>query len=273
VAKHRGIWPVRWLCGALGVSHGGFCAWLGRPPSDRAIYDGLLECEIRSSFLTSDRSYGARRVWRDVLAAGLDYGRQRIERLMRSLELRARPRRRRLPSDTGIRSLSAVPANTLDRDFQAPRPNAKWVADFTYVWILKGWAYVAVVLDLLLRRVVGCSMSAQMTSELAADALMTAIWRRGRPMAVLHHSDRGSQYGSEAFQRRLADQGIVSSISRTGHIQDNAAVESFFSSMKTERVSRKIYRTRDEARADVSITSSPSTIRIAGTRRSATRAR
>ena len=251
VAKHRGIWPVRWMCGALGVSHGGFYAWLGRPPSDRAVYDAMLEREIRSSFLSSDRTYGARRVWRDVLAAGLDCGRQRIERLMRSLALRARPRRRRLPSDTGIRSLGTIPANTLDRNFHAPRPNAKWVADFTYVWTLEGWLYVAVVLDLFSRRVVGWSMNARMTSELVADALMMAIWRRGRPKAVLHHSDRGSQYGSEAFQRVLADQGIVCSMSRAGNVWDNAAVESFFSSMKTERVSRKIYRTRDDARADV----------------------
>jgi putative transposase len=200
---------VRWMCGALSVSHGGFYAWLGRPPSDRAIYDGLLEREIRSSFLTSDRTYGARRVWRDVLAPGLDCGRQRIERLMRSLALLARPRRRRLPSDTGKRSLETVPANTLDRDFKAPRPNAKWVADFTYVWTLEGWLYVAVVLDLFPLRVVGWSMSSRMTSELVADALMKAIWRRGRPKAVLLHSDLGSQYGSVAFQRLLAYQGVV----------------------------------------------------------------
>jgi putative transposase len=127
-----------------------------------------------------------------VLAAGLDCGRQRIERLMRSLALRARPRRRFLPSDTGIRSLGTIPANTLDRNFHAPRPNAKWVADFTYIWTLEGWLYVAVVLDLFSRRVVGWSMNARMTSELVADALMIAIWRRGRPKAVLHHSDRGS---------------------------------------------------------------------------------
>jgi putative transposase len=161
------------------------------------------------------------------------------------------PRRRRLPSDAGIRSLAALPANALDRDFQAPRPNAKWVADITYVWTLEGWLYVAVVLDLFSRRVVGWSMNARMTSELVTDALMMAIWRRGRPRAVLHHSERGSQYGSEAFQRLLVDHGIVCSMSRAGNVWDNAAAESFFSSMKTERVSRKVYRTRDEARADV----------------------
>jgi len=186
-----------------------------------------------------------------VLAAGLDCGRQRVERLMRSLALRARPRRRRLPSDTGLRAAGTLPANALDRDFQAARPNVKWVADFTCVWTLEGWLYVAVVLDLFSRRVIGWSMRARMTSELVADALRMAIWRRGRPLAVLHHSDRSSQYGSEAFQRLLADHGVVCSMSRAGNVRDNAAMESIFSSLKTERVSRAIYRSRDEARADV----------------------
>ena len=166
---------------------------------------------------------------------------------MRSLALWAPPRRRRLPSDTGIRSLRTIPANTLDTNFQAPRLNAKSVADFTYVWTLEGWLYVAVVLDLFSRRVVGWPMNARMTSELIAYALMMAIWRRGRPKSALHHSARGSQ----AFQRLLAGHGIICSMSRAGNVWDNAAVESFFSSMKTERVSRKIYRTRNDARADV----------------------
>ncbi len=251
VAKHRGIWPVRWICEALGVSRAGFYAWLDRPPSARATRDEALGREIRASFLASDRTYGARRVWRDVLAAGLDCGRQRIERLMRSLALRARPRRRRLPVDSGIRPTALLPANTLDRDFQADRPNAKWVADFTYVWTAEGWLYVAVVLDLFSRRIVGWSMRADMTSELVTGALMMAVWRRGRPRSVLHHSDRGSQYGSEAFQRLLVENGIECSMSRAGDVWDNAAMESFFSSLKVERVDRKVYRTRDEARADV----------------------
>jgi len=218
VAKHRGIWPVGWMCEALGVSRAGFYAWLDRPPSARATRDEALGREIRASFLASDRTYGARRVWRDVLAAGLDCGRQRIERLMRSLALRARPRRRRLPVDSGIRPTALLPANTLDRDFQADRPNAKWVADFTYVWTAEGWLYVAVVLDLFSRRIVGWSMRADMTSELVTGALMMAVWRRGRPRSVLHHSDRGSQYGSEAFQRLLVENGIECSMSRAGDV-------------------------------------------------------
>ena len=129
--------------------------------------------------------------------------------------------------------------------------NQKWIADFTYIWTAEGWPYVSAVIDLFLRRVVGWSMSAGMTAQLVADALLMAIWRRGKPNALLHHSDQGSQYSSEQFQRLMADSGIVCSMSRSGNVWDNAAMESFFSSLKTERTTRKNYRTRNEAKADV----------------------
>ena len=251
IAKHRGIWPADWLCGALGVSRGGFYAWLTRPPSDRARSDDILAAKVRASFVASDRTYGARRVWHDVLAEGFACGLHRIERLMRIQALRARPKRRRLPSDTGERSLEAIPPNTLDRQFEAPSPNRKWVADFTYIWTAEGWLYAAVVIDLFSRRVVGWSMSATMTAQLVTDALIMAIWRRGKPDALLHHSDQGSQYTSEQFQRLMTDHGVTCSMSRAGNVWDNAAMESFFSSLKTERTARKTYRTREEAKADV----------------------
>jgi putative transposase len=251
IAKHRGIWPAVWLCEALGVSRSGFHAWLSRPPSARARSDAALAGKVRVSFLQSDRTYGARRVWRDLLADGASCGLHRIERLMRSQALRARPRRRRLPSDTGERLTGSVSPNLLDRQFAAPAPNRKWVADFTYIWTAEGWLYVAVVLDLFSRRVVGWSMSATMTAQFVTDALMMAIWRRRRPEALLHHSDRGSQYTSEQFQGLMAEHGVVCSMSRAGNVWDNAAMESFFSSLKTERTARKMYRTRDQAKADV----------------------
>jgi len=249
VAKHRGIWPVALMCGALGVSRGGFYAWLERPRSQRELDDQVLEKLIKQSFADSDRTYGARRVWRDVLAAGMDCGLHRIERLMRAAALRARPRRRGLPKDEGTRS--EIADNVLDRQFTAEAPNQKWVADFTYIWSAEGWLYVAVVLDLFSRRVVGWSMQASMTSQLVADALMMAVWRRGKPVAVLHHSDQGSQYTSGHFQDLLREQGIQCSMSRAGEVWDNSAMESFFSSMKTERIARKVYRTREEIRGDV----------------------
>ena len=208
---------------------------------------------MKASFVASDRTYGARRVWRDLLANGVECGLHRIERLMRLQALRARPRRRRLPKDEGDRQVANVPPNLLDRQFAAERPNQKWIADFTYIWTAEGWLYVSAVIDLFSRRVVGWSMSASMTAQLVADALLMAVWRRGKPDALMHHSDQGSQYLSEQFQRLMADSGIVCSMSRSGNVWegDNAAMESFFSSLKTERIERKTYRTRNEARADV----------------------
>ena len=249
VAKHRGIWPVNLMCEALGVSLGGFYAWLTRPRSERNRRDEQLGGLIRQSFVLSDRTYGARRVWHDVLAQGQSCGLHRIERLMRALGLRSRPRRRGLPKDRGERS--AVAANVLDRQFQADGPNQKWVADFTYIWTAEGWLYTAAVLDLYSRRIVGWSMQASMTSQLVVDAWMMAVWRRGKPVSLLHHSDQGSQYTSAHFQGLLQEQGITCSMSRAGEVWDNSAMESFFSSLKTERTARKVYRTRDQARADV----------------------
>ncbi len=154
---------------------------------------------------------------------------------MRDNALRARPRRRGLPKDDGERPV--IMPNVLDRQFAAARPNQKWVA--------------AAVIDLFSRRVVGWSMNANMTAQLVTDALIMAIWRRGKPDALLHHSDQGSQYTSQQFQRLMADHGITCSMSRSGNVWDNAAMESFFSSLKTERTARKVYRTRDDAMADV----------------------
>lgn len=262
IAKHRHIWPVSWLCEVLDVSRSGFHAWLTRPISARESHDAKLVAAIETSFKTSDRTYGARRVWRDVLEEGLACGLHRIERLMRTNALRARPRRRGKPKDDGERSVIAE--NILDRDFQADRPNQKWLADFTYIWTAEGWLYVAVVLDLFSRRAVGWSMKADRDASLVMDALMMAVWRRGKADALPHHSDQGSQYTSEQFQRLLADNGITCSMSRAGNVWDRAmgtprvrvtmarsAMESFFSTLKTERTARKVYRTRNEARADV----------------------
>ncbi len=249
IAKHRGIWPVAWICGALGVSRSGFHAWLTRVPSQRSRDDEKIGARIKASHIGSYRTYGARRVWHDILAEGYQCGLHKIERLMHEQGLRARPRRRGLPKDQGERSVIA--GNVLDRQFTADRPNQKWVADFTYIWTAEGWLYVAAVIDLFSRRVVGWSMSDSMTAQLVTDALMMAIWRRGKPDALLHHSDQGSQYTSEQFQRLMADNGVTCSMSRSGNCWDNAAMESFFSSLKTERIGKKVYRSRAQAKADV----------------------
>jgi len=251
IARHRGIWQTQRMCQSLGVSRGGFYEWLTRPESCRSRENRQLLVQIRTSFEQSDRTYGSPRVWRDLRAWGFSCSKRRVERLMRAAGLKARSKRRRLPIDEGVRPQHAIAANVLDRQFEATGPNQRWVADFTYIWTDEGWLYFAVVMDLFSRRIVGWSMSSEMTAQLVTDALVMALWRRGKPRELLHHSDQGSQYTSEQFQRLLAEQGVTCSMSRQGDVWDNAAMESFFSSLKTERVSGKVYSTRNQARADV----------------------
>lgn len=239
------------MCGVLGVSRSGFYEWLNRQPSRRAREDQRLLGLIRMSFAQSDSTYGSPRVWDDLTEWGERCSCKRVARLMRASGLRARIRRLRPPADGGIRPEHCIAPNVLGRQFEAAGPNQKWVADFTYIRTGEGWLYLAVVLDLFSRRVVGWSMSAQMTAQFVLDALMMAVWRRGKPKALLHHSDQGSQYSSEEFQRLLVEQNITCSMSRRGDCWDNAAMESFFSTLKLERVNRRRYATRDEARADL----------------------
>lgn len=251
VARHRGIWPIEFACEALGISRSGFYAWRRRPLSRRARTDAAILATIRASFAMSDATYGVRRMLDDVRDAGHVCGRDRVGRLMRAAALRARPRRRAKPTDTGERAEHAIAPNLLDRQFTAMAPNQKWVADFTYIWTSEGWLYVAVVLDLFSRRIVGWSMQATMTAELVTDAFVMAVWRRGPAARLLHHSDQGSQYSSEEFRRQLTALGVTCSMSRSGDVWDNSAMESFFSTLKIERVYRTHYATRDAARADV----------------------
>jgi putative transposase len=235
----------------MDVSHGGFYDWDGRKPSRRSQANQILKAHIQESFHGSDRTYGSPRVWRDMVDWGYVCSENRIARLMKELGLKARPKRRMHPGDMGIRQQHCIAPNLLERQFEAPGPNQRWVADFTYISTGEGWLYLAVVLDLYSRLAVGWSMSPNMTAQLVMDALMMAIWRRGKPKALVHHSDQGSQYTSEDFRKLLEDQGIQCSMSRRGDCWDNAAMESFFSSLKMERVYRRRYATRDEARADL----------------------
>jgi putative transposase len=251
IAKHRAQWPVRVMCRVLQVSASGFYEWDGRAPSQRSVDNEKLTGLIRQSFAASDRTYGSRRVWQDVREWGHCVSVNRVARLMAAAGLVARRKRRRRPGDSAHATQHTIAPNLLQRQFEAEAPNRRWLADFTYIWTAEGWLYLAAVLDLFSRRVVGWSMKEEMTSQLVIDALLMAIWRRGSPTELLHHSDQGSQYTSDDFQRVLAAHGIVCSMSRRGDCWDNAAMESFFSTLKTERASRTIYRTRDEARADV----------------------
>ena len=178
------------------------------------VNDTLMH-KVKASFVASARTYGARRVWHGVLADGVSCGLHKIERLMRLQALRVRPRRRALPMDDGERQ-SVVAPNVLDRQFPAERPNQKWITDFAYIWTAEGWIYVAAVIDLFSRRVVGWSMKAEMTAQLVTEALIMATWRRGKPDALLHHSDQDSQYTREQFQKLMADNGVQCSMSQSG---------------------------------------------------------
>ena len=240
------------MCRLLKVSRSGFHEWHERSPSTRAIEDERLTARIRSFHLLSGRTYGSPRIHRDLREAGERVGEKRVARLMRRAGIEALRRRRRRPVDEGVRPEYAIAANVLDRQFEASAPNQKWVADFTYIDTAEGWLYLAVVLDLFSRRIVGWSMKPEMTAQLVMDALIMALWRRGKPEELLHHSDQGSQYTSEDFQRLLAHHGIACSMSGKGDCWDNAAMESFFASLKKERVYvQPRYQTRDEAREDL----------------------
>lgn len=222
---------------------------------------GTVEHSVRVPSETPSCSHSCSRAfWRviartarvDVREAGFPCGRQQIVRLMRQGPFLARPARRRRPQSPAANGTTPIVApNVLDRQFSATAPNQKWVADFTYVWTMEGWLFVAVVLDLYSRRIVGWSMQAHMTAHLVTDALLMAIWRRGPITALLHHSDRGSQYTSESFQQLLREVGVTCSMSRSGNVWDNAVAESFFSPLKTERIHRHHYTTRAAARADI----------------------
>ena len=203
IAKHRGIWPISWMCEAPGVSRSGFHAWRTPPPGARAGSDAVLAERVRASFPLSDRTCGARRVRRDILQEGFVCGLHRIGRLTRLHGLRVRPRRRRLPKDTGKRSIIAP--NMLGQDFEADRPNRKRVADFTCIRTAEGWLCLAVVPDLFGWRVAGWSMKNTMTADPVTDALVMAIRRRGKPDELPHHSDQGSQGGFKRSSQRLID--------------------------------------------------------------------
>jgi putative transposase len=251
MASHRGLWPVRMMCQLLEVSASGFYEWLQRPESARTRDDRALLGAIRTSFVESRKTYGSPRVWLDLRDWGYTCSVHRVARLMRQAGIQGRARPRKLPVDSGERPVSAIAPNVLDRQFSAEAPNRRWLADFTYVPTGEGWLFVAVVLDLCSRRVVGWAMRTRMTAELVVDALLMAIWRRGQPRELLHHSDQGSQYTSEEFQQLLAAHGVTCSMSRRGDVWDNSPMESFFSSMKIECVHRARLRTRDDARAEV----------------------
>ena len=261
IDEHRRRWPIVVMCRVLCVSRSGYFAWRSRPSSPRTQRAVELTELIRTVHEANRRVYGSPRVHRALLAAGVAVCVNTVAKLMRCVGIRAKTRRSFVPRTTDSSSTTAPAANVLDRDFAVGTPNCRWVGDLTYVPTDEGWLYLAAVLDLGSRRVVGWAMDDAMPAALPCAALDMALQQRPRPrkakqtpsdaLPLLHHSDRGSQYASDAYQQLLADHAMTPSMSGVGNCYDNAAMESFFATIKTELIHMEHYATRQEAKASI----------------------
>ena len=248
IQAHRGKFSVQMMCRVLGVASSGYYDWLQQPISNRAQEDARLLRLIRASFVASHGVYGAPRVFLDLREAGETCSKHRVARLMRVNNLRAlhgyRTRR------WSVSKPSALIPNILQRQFTVTRPNKAWVTDITYIRTWQGWLYLAVVMDLFSRKIIGWSTGPTIHRELVLDAVLMAV-RRRRPRGTLLHSDQGTQYGSDAWRRFCRSNNLQPSMSRRGNCWDNAVAESFFSSLKKERIKKQIYKDRELAMIDV----------------------
>jgi len=249
IELHRNEFSIQMMCRLLGVAQAGYYAWLDHPVSDRAQEDARLLRLIRASFMASHGIYGAPRVFLDLREDGETCSKHRVARLMRENGLRALHgyRTRHIP----VARPQALIPNLLQRRFTVSRPNEAWVTDITYIRTWQGWLYLAVIMDLFSRRVVGWATKPTIQRELVLEALMKAV-RSRRPRKTLIHSDQGTQYGSDAWRRFCKTNHLEPSMSRRANCWDNAVVESFFSSLKKERIKKRIYADRETAVSDVS---------------------
>jgi putative transposase len=252
ILQHQDTWPIAALCEVLAVSRSGFYAYAHQQAAPRSARDEVaLLARVKAIHAETGQSYGSRRMAKQLQAEGFAVGRAKARRLMQDAGLVVRRRTRRGPVTTDSQHRYPVAPNLLARQFEVETPNHVWVGDITYVWTAEGWLYVAVLLDLYSRKVVGWAMSAHIDSALVQEALRRALGRRNPTTGLLHHSDRGSQYAGHDYQRLLATYGIRCSMSRKGECLDNAVAERFFGSLKRERTALRHYVTRQEARTDV----------------------
>lgn len=240
---------MRWLCRLLEVHPSGYYAWVNQPRSKRSKRDAHQLGLIKQFWLESGCVYGYRKLYSDMREYGEAIGINRVHRLMREQGIKAQVGYRR-PRANPNKAHTLVP-NVLNRGFNTTEPDRAWVTDITYIKTQEGWLYLAVVLDLFSRRIVGWSMQHRITKELVLDALLMALWRRKPNKTVLVHSDQGCQYTSHDWTAFLKTHGLEGSMSRRGNCYDNAVAESFFQLLKRERVKRKVYSTREEAKADL----------------------
>jgi putative transposase len=251
IEDQRDIWPVRVICDALSVSPSGFYAWRSRPESARKIANRELLVDIRRVHADHRGRYGAPRIHAELRAEGQIVSRKRIERVMHRHGIRAHAPRRYRICTTDSKHALPIAANLLDRNFVAEKPDRVWLADITYIPTGEGWLYLAVILDLFTRKLVGWAMREHMRVELTMAALTMAIQRRRPGPGLVHHSDRGSQYAAGDYRKILQAATITQSMSRKGNRWDNAPMESFFGTLKTERVHQCDYPDRDAARRDL----------------------
>jgi transposase InsO family protein len=251
IEDQRDVWPVRVMCDALSVSPSGFYAWRSRPESPRKIANRALLSDIRQVHAQHRGRYGAPRIHAELRAQGQSVSRKRVERVMRRHGIRAHaPRRYRVCTTDSKHSLP-IAVNLLDQKFTAEKPDQVWLADITYIPTGEGWLYLAVILDLFTRKVVGWAMREHMRAELTMAALTMAIQRRRPGPGLVHHSDRGSQYAAGDYRKILQAAAITQSMSRKANCWDNAPMESFFGTLKTELVHHCDYPDRDAARRDL----------------------
>jgi transposase InsO family protein len=251
IKDHDGQWPVEVMCDVFEVSRSGYYAWRGRAESPRRVRQRELVSAMRAIHCEPRKGcYGSPRMQRELVSRGCPVSENTVARLMQEHELRAATARK-FRHTTDSNHPHPVAENVLNQEFEQERPNQVWVSDLTYVATREGWLYLVCVLDLFSRKVVGWSMSARMTSALVVSALQMALGRRGGGEGLLHHSDRGSQYASAAFQELLREQGIECSMSRRGNCYDNAVMESFFASLKKELIHQEDYKTRAAARQSI----------------------
>ena len=249
INEHRSEHATQFMCRVLEVSPSGFYEWLNRPLSDRAIEDQRLLDLIRNSYAASGGVYGYRRVLLDLREIGERCGKHRVLRIMKANKIKA-IHGYKIPRGKYGRS-SIVTPNKLKREFTVEQPDQVWVTDITYVRTWQGWLYLAVVVDLYARRVVGWSMKPTLARELVLNAILMAVWRRKPKQKVLIHSDQGTQYSSDDWMLFCREHNLEPSMSRRGNCWDNAVAESFFGSLKKERVKKRIYKTREMAKADI----------------------
>jgi putative transposase len=251
IKEHRRTWPVSVICRVLKVSYSGFFAWLKRPVSRRRRRQEELLEKIKAAFAENRGLYGSPRLYRALLIDGQLVCRNTVAKLMRQAKMRAKSRRRFVPRTTDSMHQQPVARNVLDRNFTAPAADRKWTTDITYVPTKEGWLYLAGVMDLFSRKIVGWSMADHMKTELVSDALQMALQRRQPHEDLLHHSDRGVQYASDEYQKVLAEKKIAVSMSGKGDCWDNAVMESFWATLKTELVYLEEYPTRQAARGSI----------------------